>query len=64
MKKTSEYDNPFDDFFFWLTLAGIDFGFFENEKERVHSIAGKEGQETVGTIENENQAKGLHNDKF
>jgi hypothetical protein len=58
MKKTSEYENPFDDFFFWLTLAGIDFGVFENEKEPVQSTAGKKRQETIRTAENENQTKG------
>jgi hypothetical protein len=58
MKKTSEYENPFDDFFFWLTLAGIDFGFFENEKEPIQSTAGKKGQEIIRTAENHNQTNG------
>jgi hypothetical protein len=57
-EKIPEYGNPFDDLFFWLNLASINWGFLENEKERVHSIADKKGQKTAGTDEKRNQAKG------
>jgi len=29
--KKPVYDNPFDDLFFWLNIAAIDFGLFEDE---------------------------------
>ena len=30
-EKTTTENNPFDDWFFWLFLAAIDFRFFEKE---------------------------------
>jgi len=31
-REPQENYNPFNDFSFWLTLATIDFGFFDDEK--------------------------------